>query len=195
MKSIALIACLILLSSSSQGQFTPTPFPLAISYFSPFAINPGVKIGTEWQFQSWEKTKAQKDFSRQYSLSLQPQIAYFKQIGHRDNFLLNVDLAFRRQKKERRSYSALGIGLGYVNQLQTLSWSINLSDGRRENKVQTRHHFFTPNINYEWGWFISNRLNSYAKFSYAPWFSATAEDNNVLYVELGLKWHWSNPKN
>ena len=195
MKAYLFFGIFILLGFSARAQYRASQLPLSLAYYGNILINPGVKIGTEWEFRQWEKTPAQNASPRQHRLSLDPQLAFFQQGGHRSNFQFHLDLAYRIQKLDRRRYATWALGLGNIQQSQVVNWSFNLSDGSRQDVERTRRHYVLPSLSYEWGFFSSPRLNWYSKFSFAPWLSAEAANTLSLQVEIGLKWHWSTSKN
>ncbi|MEM6803323.1 MAG: hypothetical protein AAF696_18090 [Bacteroidota bacterium] len=134
---------MLLLPAKSMGQnFSP---PISLSYFSPYLIQPGLKLGTSFQL---------KDFSnkeKNRSLEISPEIAYFTQAGVSQSYLLNADIHLYRKIDGRKRFQKFGLGLGYLIDSEDLTPLINLGSGSLSSNEKANNASFLPSLNYSLG--------------------------------------------
>lgn len=185
--SFCLLLFLLLGFSISAQNKTPN-IPISIGYFGHFLYQPGLKVGTHFEFKNWQTEKActKGDITKAKSYFVSPQIGYYNWSGRNYNFLLNADIGYRRVKVERRSYSAFSIGLGYLATSELISVVRNLNDGKILAKNRMHKGYFLSTINYEFGRAINSRLGWYNKYSVGKKWSPNNDGMGVIFVELGV---------
>lgn len=159
--------------------------PISLAYFGNFAIQPGVKVGTELDFKYWEKESSPKI----QKLFISPQFAVFTRVRKNTNYFFNVNIGYKRQNKERKLYQSFSLGLGYLLQNELLSFSVNLGSGDITDKNKELRHYFLPTINYELGGYIGQKRNFgwYSQYSLGSKIAPSRESSVVVFLEVGGK--------
>ena len=165
--------------------------PITIGYFGHYAIQPGVKVGTEIRLKTWTKERMRKnrDIVRMKYFSINPQLAWFTRLNQHANYLLNVEAMYHTQGKGKKIYTAFTVGLGYWIQSKVESFSINLATGEKTNKQRASSHFLIPSLGFEWGGRINGQINWYNKYTWGQRFFSTKGNGSAmsLFLELGVK--------
>ena len=112
MKNTIVFIVLLFTSSLLFAQTPKKGIPLSVGYYGHFLIQPGVKIGTHFNFKEWETENVGKKgaFIKSKNLFVSPQIGYFARPKNNINLLINADVGYKKIKRERNSYSAWSIG-------------------------------------------------------------------------------------
>lgn len=164
---------------------------ISVAYFGNFAIQPGLKIGSQFNFKTWEKDKFHKKdtITKLQKLFVSPQFTIFTRPERNTNYLINVDLGYQFQNKERKLYQAVSLGLGYLLQSELLSFSVNLGSGETSNKNRESRHFFLPTLNYELGGYIGQerKFAWYTKYGLGSKLFGEIESSMLVFLELGAK--------
>jgi hypothetical protein len=165
-------------------QNTGNTQPLSIAYFGQYAIQAGLKIGTEFEVQAWKNDKQEsRRYTRQY---ISPQLGVFFRPNTNTNIMLSGELGHQWTQKELKRFSAVGVGVGYIYQSQVLSESVNLSNGE-VTKTRERRHFFVPTLSYTFGGRLNLYSEWYTKFIVGPRFSSTVESALAIFLEAGIR--------
>lgn len=183
MKTI--IITLLILSASqliwAQDQWKPTE--ISIAYFGNFLIQPGGKIGINFNLKNVGPVDAEKP----RTLFLNPQIAFYSYPGNNISILLNTDVGIRKINTQKNAFSSLSVGLGYLRQYQITSIVYNLSDGSVKEKKREQSSYFLPSINYAFGKRINSSISWFSKYSLGAKFSSPFERTLIFFLEAGLK--------
>ena len=99
------ILLLVLVSTSYSITAQTENMPIIIGYLGHFAIHPGVKIGTELTYKSWEETED----SKTKTIFISPQIGFFAHPTNHKDFLLNAEVGYRTQKANSKLYNKQNI--------------------------------------------------------------------------------------
>lgn len=142
-KLVFILALLFSLISEGRGQ--SLSLPIHLSYYSPYFLQPGAKLGTSVELMDVSGN------GKDRTLSLSPQVAFFSQLGVNQNYLLNAELNLSRQREDKKRVQGFGIGLGYLLSSKNLGPVVNLgsaevSSGERENAS-----FVLPTLSYSLG--------------------------------------------
>ena len=167
-KSFVILSFLLLPATWVLGQ----DLALSTGYFGPYLMQPGIKVGAEF------------DFGKIY---VSPQLAYFSRLGNNTNGMVNLEAGFRKQKSDKKFFSTYSMGVAYLYQSELLSSIVALGSSAIENTRESRHYFI-PSLNFGFGWSVKDRLDWYTKISGAWKIAADQEGQFLLLGELGLKW-------
>ncbi|MEO1260973.1 MAG: hypothetical protein AAFZ15_19390 [Bacteroidota bacterium] len=171
------------------AQTSPKNIPISLGYFGHYAIQPGLKVGTQFNLKEWKTAgdKKGKTITKYKSFFIGPQLGFFSFPGNHTSFLISADLGYKRIKSPKNKYSAFSIGLGYLAESRVLSMVIDLSDGGVNNKEREWRNYFLPTINYEFGRQINPVLSWYGKSSLGMKLSTEREGSMSVFTELGVK--------
>lgn len=89
---------------------------LSISYFGEGVTHPGLKIGLNFPFHSWEKTKTKGSGVEKHlykSFALQPSLGFYFHQDYQTGLFVLPQLAYTR-KNAKGSYASFGLGVGYL---------------------------------------------------------------------------------
>ncbi len=178
---LGLIA-MIMIYAPLSAQIGSRPIPVSIGYFGHFGFQPGIKVGTEISMMGRIDSD---NFSKQWFGS--PQIAFFTNPGSDSNYMVNFDVGLRKRKKPKNSYSAFTLGMGYFIQSKLESFSVNLSNGDRSNKVRNSQGFLLPTLNYEYGWRTDKPMSWYFKYSIGQTLLSGNDNRMMMFLEFGVK--------
>lgn len=89
---------------------------LSISYFGEGITHPGLKIGLNFPFHTWEKTKTkgsgvEKLFYK--SFSVQPSLGFYFHQDYQTGLFVLPQLAYSR-RNAKGNYASFGLGVGYL---------------------------------------------------------------------------------
>ncbi|OJJ16945.1 hypothetical protein BKI52_29960 [marine bacterium AO1-C] len=178
-------------SINAYSQDNDRGLPISIGYFGHYAIQPGLKVGTEIPFKTWEKERSRKkgNVTRVKRLSINPQLAWFTRINRDANYLINAEVMYKTRKKEKGFYTAFTAGLGYLIQSKVESFSINLATGEKTNKQRSSSHFLMPSLGFELGGNLNSKLGWYNKYTWGQRFFSSNGNGSTMsvFVELGVK--------
>lgn len=184
---IALLLFLFIISPlATSAQDAPSGFPISVGYFGHYAIQPGIKIGTEISLDG------RVNDVRNWFVS--PQLGFFTKPGDKNNYLINVETGIRKRKNSKNRYHSYALGIGYLIKSKLNSFSVNLGSGNTDgrNRVSTGHLLTT--FNYEYGWNTDKPTQWYTKYSVGSTFSTNAESTVVMFIELGVKFRIAQTK-
>ncbi|MEM1320673.1 MAG: hypothetical protein AAGG75_10485 [Bacteroidota bacterium] len=184
MKNLLILPLVLLFGGQGYAQQAQPQFPLSISYFSHTLYQPGVKLGTQWTFRSWPAEGSEA--TKQHTLYLSPQIAYYTHIDNYSNYLINAELGYRRLRLNNRRYIAFSIGMGYLARSNVRNLSVNLGDGST-SKQREWNHYFLPNLNFEFGRKINDRAEWFSKWTYGLATNFGQSPTSMVFVELGAR--------
>ena len=187
MKKILILSLALIFGLELKAQEPTRQFPLAISYFSHTLYQPGAKLGTSWTFRSWpaEGSADQK----QKSLYLSPQLGYYALPNDHSNWLINVELGYRRLKLDKRRFVAFSFGLGYFHRSRVRTLSVDLGDGSIGNKQREKSHYLLPSLNFEFGRQVNDRIEWFSKWTYGLATAFDQEPTSMIFVELGARFY------
>ncbi|MEM8567435.1 MAG: hypothetical protein AAGF85_13320 [Bacteroidota bacterium] len=165
--------------------------PISLSYSAPYFIQPGFRLGMELAQKRWEAVKERKGKSLNVtkSLYIQPQVGFYARPRVHNNWLLNAELGYKRKRNDKKGYSNLSVGLGFVQRSQILSLTVDLSSGEITDKDRETQNYFMPTVNYEMGRIISPKMGWFTKLSLGALMATKQEGHLVLIYELGLKYN------
>ena len=178
-----------LFSIGAYCQSNEQGLPISIGYFGHYAIQPGVKVGTEITLKTWEKELTKKNKTRLKRLSINPQLAWFTRVNRDANYLLNAEAMYKIGRTDRGFYIAFTAGLGYLLQSKVESFSINLATGEKTNKQRASSHFLMPSLGFEFGGNLNSKLGWYNKYTWGQrFFSSNGNGSTMsIFAELGVK--------
>ena len=169
---------LLLHPTKSMGQ--NSPIPISLSYFSPYLLQPGLKVGTSFQLKDYSNKEKNR------SLALSPQVAYFSQIGVSQSYLLNAEINLHRKLDSRKRFQTFGLGLGYLLDSENLTPSINLGSGSLGTNEKANNASFLPTLNYSLGMLPDKGPAYFFKAFIGQKFSFSQEGQFFFGLELGL---------
>ena len=188
MKNIGILLFLFFTCNFVNAQSNSNQFPISISYFGQFIVQPGLKIGTEFNLKNWENTSPKtKITNRQFYLS--PQVGYFNVPNVHSGLIFNVDVGYKKLRANPLSYSAFSIGLGYLAQSRVLTISTNLGTGEVDSRERETSSYAVPTVNYELGRAFSENLGWFGKVSLGSKLLSQKESEMVVFGELGVKFY------
>ena len=183
----------VLYGTNAYSQSSQEGLPIVVGYLGHYAIQPGIKIGTEIPFKTWEKERTRKkgNITRVKRFSVNPQLAWFTRINQDANYWLNAEVMYKVRNKERGFYTAFTAGVGYLLQSKVASFSVNLATGEKTNKQRASSHFLLPSLGFELGGNLSSQLGWYNKYTWGQrFFSGNGNGSTMsVFVELGVKWY------
>ena len=190
MKRKTVVMIIMFVGAIMSAQSPSKSIPVSIGYFSFAGYQPGVKIGSHFNLKNWEtKTENRKgELAKSKSFFVSPQVAFYSRINVHSSYLLNADFGYKRIKNQKRSYFAVSVGLGYLNQSQITEWGVRLNDGSKE-KIRENWGWFLPSASYEFGRALNERVGWYSKFSYAYKMSSKRGNIALVFIELGMKFN------
>lgn len=190
MRRLGLIIILIgaTFSSQAQSDFMEKK-PISISYFGHYGFHPGLKIGTQYDWRSWEKRKEKKKRTKvkTKSLFVSPQLGMYVHPGNHTGLLLNADFGYQRVKDRFGFYSAWSVGLGYLTQFNAGTTYVRESDGSITAKKWASKGYFLPTLNYEFGQQITDQIGWFGKMSVGSRLGYNTGVSFENFTELGIK--------
>ena len=157
--------------------------PVTIGVFTPYMIQPGVRIGLPWSVRTWPSSEGRGTRHRGRTLSLfaGPRLSFFTRPGHHRDLMLEGEVGARFMSHGSGWNGALSLSFGYLLSSQVIAESIDLATGSSTRTREWRHHI-TPAINVtvgkRWhprlGWFATLSLGDKRSFQVAPslWYTA-----------------------
>ena len=160
-----------------------TKLPISIAYYTPYAINPGLKIGTAFQLKTINTSG-----DKLQTLSVNPQIGFWNSSIYDNNIhrtlVADAHLNYKRYTMNQQFYGLTGIGLSYQLELQRTGLNLDLSTGDSTSDTKSIHSFI-PMFNLGFGKDY-DRLGYYFKGFVGQRFAIS--DSNSLFAgaELGF---------
>ena len=181
------ISTLVLTGVSGQEKGVP----ITIAYWGHYTIQPGFRLGTELTYKQWEVIKERKGapISIWKSFYLRPQIGFYTRPTVHNNFLVNAEIGYKKQKRLKKNYSSFSLGIGFLRRYQILSHTVDLGSGETTDKDREAYNYFMPTVNYELGRTINTKFGWFTKFTIGTMISAEEESSTVFFQELGLKYY------
>ena len=192
---LVLIGLLIVCQGKAQHQAEGTP--ISISYYGPYLIQPGLKIGTDLTLKNWQSTREKGDnsFILDKKLLISPQVGFFVRSGNNTNYFVNTEIGFKRHKISRKSYLAFWAGLGYQFQIEVLSFTVDLSTGETVAWEKENRHYFLSALSGEYGGHISPKIGWFSKYTIGIRTGGDIGTATLLAFELGAKIFLSKKEN
>ncbi len=195
MKKLTLIVLSLfcLLGANAQSDFIDRK-PISISYLGHYGFHPGLKIGTQYDWLTWEKRKekTKKTKLKHKSLFVSPQLGYYFHAGNHTSLLVNADFGYQRIKQGRGFYSAWSIGLGYITQFNAgITYEEN-NHGYIEEKKWASKGYFMPTFNYEFGQQVNTKIGWFGKLSAGSKLAYNTGVSAETFIELGVKLNLGN---
>lgn len=162
--------------------------PITIGYFGQLAVQPGIRVGTEFLLGSKDVQRDRKGGMRNKTkhLYIAPQIAFYGQQLRHNSLLLNGEFGYRSRIAGGKLYGALGAGLGYLSKWTLTGLSVSLSDGRMTRNYE-RTGAFLPSLSGAFGGDLSERLGWYARGTFGWEIGAGRGTALTTFLELGLR--------
>ncbi len=191
MKKLSLILLLvgIGLSAKAQSDFLENK-PINVGYFGHYYLHPGIKIGTQYDWKSWEKRKEKKKKTvvKNKSLFISPQIGFYVHPKNHSGLLVNADFGYQRVKQKHGFYQAYSIGLGYLTQFNAGTTYVN-EGGTITAKKWASRGYIMPSLNMEFGQQINDKMGWYAKGTLASKLFYNTGVSAETFLELGMKFN------
>ena len=184
---------LLFILSSAQLVAQEQSWPLKVGLYAPFAIHPGIKIGTDLGVKSWQTEDGSE--IRSESLYASPEFSVFRRFGIHTNYLINADVGYQRKSNQRKLYASTALGLGFLMRDQIVGTTIDLSSGNTLAKEKEWRRYFLPTLNFEFGKNTARKMGWYSKVSYGRLISSEREDSGFFALEFGMRWVWRNTTN
>lgn len=182
MKHILLLL-FILSTLALHAQSAHKPLPIAISYYGPFAIQPGLKLSAFFDAKNWQQEGKTKQIDQ--SIYWSPQLAAFTQNNSQTAIVANLEAGIRRQVAGKKAYTMLSLGLGYLANWEVEEIAVHLGSGEL-NKSRVYNGFLLPSVNASWGKQVNPNWAYFFKGSFARKISTELEDEAFMALELGL---------
>ena len=160
-------------------------YPLYVSYFAPYGVQFGVKVGTSFHLKTWGFNKSD-EVSKERHLSISPQIGYFINPNVQNNILLESALDYKWYKSGRKLHFITGIATGYLMGIKKRDGTVNLGSGNISNIDAETVHYFIPTINAGLEKDPGKSLGYYARAFYGRKIASEVEDDAFFGAELGL---------
>ena len=186
-KSIVILFGILGLTNFGLSQ-DHNSMPLQVSYFGHYVFHPGVKIGTEYSFKSWEKRKGRKHvFTKKKSLFISPQVGFYVHPKNHSAFLANSEVGYNRVKDKRNTFISYSFGLGYLTQFNAGATYFENENGEiRTKKIGAKGYFF-PTINFGFGKYFSEQFAVFSKLSLGTKVGYNTSGSIDPILELGIK--------
>lgn len=181
MKRLLYLLVLALITFSSKAQDAGKSIPITIGYYGHFAIQPGIKVGTE--FKSEGIRIGQRDWL------ISPQFGFFSSPKDDNNLVINLESGFRKVNINKHRYNTFSVGLAYWRESKLTSFAVNLGSGNTESKEREGRGALLPTLSYTYGWGTHRNLSWYAKYSVGPAISGKRENVMAMFIELGIKFN------
>lgn len=123
MRSLLPLILLVLSISILSAQDAPS---VSIAYFGEGITHPGLKIGFNYPFYTWEKTKNKSNGAekRLYkSFALQPSLGFYYHQDYQTGLFVLPQLAYTR-KNAKGAFTSLGVGAGYLRTIVPRVYSL-----------------------------------------------------------------------
>ncbi len=152
---------------------------VSIGYFGPIAIEPGAKLGANFLVKQFEKSR----------LFLNAHTGFFAKNLDNSNYLVGAELAWRLQKKDKKSTTTFSLGTSYLFQQEVIDFTVNL-EGEITNKHKMNRQLVMPALNYEYARFIKPNWMGYLKIGYGQQInlSNNGPHRGVLLWEFGVRY-------
>jgi hypothetical protein len=167
--------------------------PLSLSSFQINAVNPGFKLGIDWNLSEVKKnqnrlfSKKSKGLSKQ--LYLNGSIALGVQPTTNTNFLTSVEIG-RRRMRNNKWYVTPSIGLGLLVKINSgETWKVDVNGNVTEVR-KTARAYIAPILSYEFGRQIHLTKSQFSVFSRITSYSALGINSTIvpeLALELGFR--------
>lgn len=153
---------------------------LSVSYFSKYAIQPGIAIGYKRVMATTLKAE-----STTYSYYLNPKVNYTTQPDHDRSYALSIDYGIARIKKTGKSKHALQAGLTFLRRSEKQVLTVSLGSGDSINNQNDRQFFLIPTLGYEYLHAVSNCMGAFTSLRSGP--SFFGETNSLfVFFEIGM---------
>ena len=89
---------------------------LSIAYFGETITHPGLKIGINFPFHTWEKSKTKNNGTEKHlykSFDVQPSLGFYFHQDYQTGLFVLPQLAYTR-KNAKGAYTSFGLGAGYM---------------------------------------------------------------------------------
>lgn len=182
--------------SFSQQSFAEKK-PIHVSYLGHLVFHPGFKIGTQYDFRTWTKSKEKKkgEKVKNKSLFVSPQIGLYTHPQNHTGLLVNADVGYQRVKPKRGFYSAYSLGVGYLAQFNAgITYDFNNDGSIDEKRFASRSYFF-PSVNAEFGQQINEQIGWFSKITFGMQLPYNSGAILVPLTELGVKLNLGRIKN
>ena len=184
------IIIIILLTIGMSTQLSAQNFlPISIGYYTPYGVNPGLKIGTYFEWKEWGNTE---DNNRK-TLSINPKIGYWNAISYSNNvhrtMLIDGSLEYKSYTRNQRFYGLAAVTLGYHLSFERVANSVNIGMGQQTPTIETLH-YFVPTLNLGFGQRINDKLEYYFKIDGGQRLNTSTDNDLFVAAELGLVIHF-----
>lgn len=184
---------IISLTSYAQNDYWNKK-PISISYYGHYYLHPGVKIGTQYDWRNWEKSKERKKrtITKMKSLFISPQIGFYIHPLNHSGLVFNVDFGYQKLKYPTGWYQAYSIGLASISQINSGTTYIKNDNGSISTKKFATRTYFMPSLNLEIGKEINPGFAWFTKFTIASKLFYNTGVSLDTFIEIGLKFNLIN---
>lgn len=182
MKSLIII--ILLVTTSGQLLAQTTNLPINVSYYAPYGINLGVRIGTSFQWKEWQNKTNDK---QRTTLSISPQIGYWRYSAYGNTIHNTVNLETHLDYKKYFSpkfYTLVAAGLSYQIEFQRTGSTVDLGTGMITPTSKTVHNI-VPMATLGLG-IDNDKLGYYFKGFIGQRFASVYGQNLFFGAELGI---------
>lgn len=141
MRSMLLLLLLALSTSMLSAQDAPS---ISIAYFGEGITHPGLKVGLNYSFYAWEKTRSKSNGAEKRlhkSFALQPSLGFYYHQDYQTGLFVLPQLAYTR-KNAKGAFTSLGVGAGY---LRTIVPSVYSLENGAIEKVSGGYNYLLSN--------------------------------------------------
>lgn len=195
MKKISLIVLMTTAISAVHAQSSLLDkTPISIGYYGHYFLHPGIKIGAQYDWKTWEtqKQRKKKTVVKTKSLFVSPQVGFYVHPKNHSGLLINADIGYQRIKQRRGFYTAYSLGLGYLTQFNAGATYVAEDDGSITAKKFASRAYFMPTLNAEFGQKINPKIGWFSKFSVGSKLFYNTGVSAEVFMEMGVKIKLSN---
>lgn len=170
---------------------SPTGVELGLSYYGPYFVQPGVKLGARVPLQTWASRRTTEGGTprKLRTLFVTPQLGFFARPAQHFDLLLNLKFGYRALRPAHGLYVAPSLGFAYYAAFQQVALAVDLATGELTPTRELRHHLL-PTLNYEFGQRLTPDagppLGWFVELSYGHDFSPSIASALWMAFEIGL---------
>lgn len=155
-----------------------------VGYYAPYLSNMGGTVGFAFDL----KESGQNSTERKKSIhrfQLLTQLGYFSQLKTSNNIILNQEMVYRWNKKDKRFFLTSSIGAGYLLSIQRQDGTLNLGTGEISYRNDA-FNYFLPNVNLGLGTNHKKHFGFYLKATYGRKLSSQSPGTAFMGISTGL---------
>lgn len=186
-----IITLFVLLCFKMNAQTSPKKeIPISIAYWGHHVSHPGIKVGSQYDFKKWEKTKNRRRglLVKHKTLFLKPELGiYFHKRNH-TGVLLNTDFGLEVSKNERSFFKSFSFGLGYMRHFNAGITYVLENDNTISEKKWASRGYFLSSLNFGYGQHFKS-FSWFNKFTLGSKSNYNTGSSIEIFFEGGIKFY------